>query len=269
MTRASIIIPAYNEAKSIIGVLAPALAAKRAGIVQDVIVVDDGSKDATAEIAERAGAEVIRLAENVGKGGAFLAGLKCCREKGTTELLTLDADLHNLTPRHIQELLDKLVEPARMGDGKMRAPDMAVCKYYEEEAAGGFPHYDAAYPATFYSGVRAFRMRALDFLSNENLKASQRFREAGKGFGLEEALNHWLKDHYRIYEPFSPLKAREPFGGAARVRQYRDLMHTRGIVEIRADVATATRKKQGLLQAARAFRKARGPFRKALPGPRP
>jgi glycosyltransferase involved in cell wall biosynthesis len=72
----SIVIPAFNESKKIGADVAEAAAFLHgAALTGEVIVVDDGSRDHTAEIASAAGAFVIRLAENRGKGRAVQAGV--------------------------------------------------------------------------------------------------------------------------------------------------------------------------------------------------
>ncbi len=82
-----VIVPAYNEAEGI-GETLEAVA--RIPEVTRTVVVDDGSEDDTASVAERAGAEVLRLARNSGKGAALAAGL--VRADGDI-LVLLDADL--------------------------------------------------------------------------------------------------------------------------------------------------------------------------------
>lgn len=59
---------------------------------ENVVVIDDGSSDATADAAEQAGATVIRLPENRGKGVALQTGFEYAREKGYDVVITLDAD---------------------------------------------------------------------------------------------------------------------------------------------------------------------------------
>ncbi len=103
------IIPAFNEEKTIAEVVA---AARGCSLVAEVIVVDDGSKDETANQAEKAGARVRRLVFNQGKGQAMHFG---SRQAKTRYLLFLDADLTGLTSRH----LDLLIEPVWRGEFDM------------------------------------------------------------------------------------------------------------------------------------------------------
>ncbi len=80
------LIPAYNEQAHIAAVVAAACAHL------PVLVVDDGSKDQTAERAEQAGAQVLRQTPNQGKGAALMAGFRHCLAAGYAAVLTLDAD---------------------------------------------------------------------------------------------------------------------------------------------------------------------------------
>ncbi len=58
-----------------------------------VIVVDDGSRDATSHVAEAAGArQVVRHPRNLGKGAALLSGLRAAREAGFSHVISVDAD---------------------------------------------------------------------------------------------------------------------------------------------------------------------------------
>ncbi len=92
-----VLIPAYDEATTVAAVVRVALAAA----VGPVVVVDDGSHDGTADAARAAGAEVLRLEVNAGKGGALAAGASARRE---TVVVLLDADLTGLTPDHVRAL---------------------------------------------------------------------------------------------------------------------------------------------------------------------
>jgi len=72
-TAVSVIIPAYNEAPAIAGVVS-AMAA--AGAWREIIVVDDGSADRTAALAQEAGAIVVRHPYNKGNGAAVKSGIR-------------------------------------------------------------------------------------------------------------------------------------------------------------------------------------------------
>lgn len=80
------LIPGYNEAPRIGAVVAAAREHLR------VIVVDDGSSDATAGVARAAGAEIIEQRPNQGKGAALRAGFRRALDEGADAILTLDAD---------------------------------------------------------------------------------------------------------------------------------------------------------------------------------
>lgn len=110
---ATVLIPAFNEEKTIAQVVR---VAREAGF--SVIVADDASKDATGQKAEEAGALVVRLATNLGKGGAVAEGL---RRVKTPYLLLLDADLLGLRPEHLHALLAPVLKgEARMSVGVFR-----------------------------------------------------------------------------------------------------------------------------------------------------
>jgi glycosyltransferase involved in cell wall biosynthesis len=81
------LIPAYNEERFIGSVVL--IAHKHA---ETVIVVDDGSSDATASIAEAAGATVIRHERNRGKGAALNTGFRSARALEPDVVITIDAD---------------------------------------------------------------------------------------------------------------------------------------------------------------------------------
>ncbi len=84
----AIVIPAHNEEGAIGGVLA-ALQAELPANVIEVLVVDDGSSDRTAQVAESAGARVIRHTSNRGYGAALKTGIRAAR---ASFVLTMDAD---------------------------------------------------------------------------------------------------------------------------------------------------------------------------------
>jgi glycosyltransferase involved in cell wall biosynthesis len=97
------LIPAYNEATHVAGVV------HSARTHLPVLVVDDGSTDDTATEAERAGATVLRQMPNQGKGAALRAGFCQAIEEGYEAVLTLDADEQH-DPAEIPQFMQAYAE---------------------------------------------------------------------------------------------------------------------------------------------------------------
>lgn len=128
----SVCIPAHNEAATVARVLAAVVsphveAAGGSGLVDEVLVVDDGSTDRTAETASAAGARVVRLPRRAGKGGAMRAGLDAAMGD---VLVFLDADVENTTGEFVTSLLGPLLA----GTG-----EFALVKGYYERPIGDSP----------------------------------------------------------------------------------------------------------------------------------
>ena len=92
-----ILIPAYDEETTVSTVIAVALQTR----LGPVLVVDDGSEDGTGAAALNAGATVLTLPENSGKGGAVFAGASALK---TDVVVLIDADLVGLIPQHLHDL---------------------------------------------------------------------------------------------------------------------------------------------------------------------
>jgi glycosyltransferase involved in cell wall biosynthesis len=107
LQRVAAAIPAYQAAPSIGAVVRGTLR-----LLPDVLVIDDGSSDATAEEARQAGARVLSLPCNRGKGAALATAFRDLFGRGHTAVITLDADGQHL-PEEIPKLLDGA---ARGGD---------------------------------------------------------------------------------------------------------------------------------------------------------
>lgn len=101
-----IIIPAYNEEENI---------EKTVDVIRnqysqyDYIVVNDGSKDNTANICKKRGYELLDLPVNLGLAGGFQAGMKYAYEKGYTYAIQFDADGQH-RPEFIMPMLKKIKE---------------------------------------------------------------------------------------------------------------------------------------------------------------
>lgn len=115
------IIPAFNEEKSIHSVIRKL---KDCSSV-DILVVDDGSHDKTAERAAQEGVTVIRLPFNLGIGGAMQTGYMYARNNNYDIAIQVDAD-----GQHDPEYLEKLIKPVI--DGKC---DMAIGSRYVRRTA--------------------------------------------------------------------------------------------------------------------------------------
>ena len=83
------VVPAYNEANTLLSVIASIRASAPAF---DVLVVDDGSTDRTGDIAEQAGAALLRHPFNLGIGGAVQAGFEYARREGYDYMAQVDGD---------------------------------------------------------------------------------------------------------------------------------------------------------------------------------
>jgi len=101
----SIIIPAYNEEK-VIGQVVNQIQSviNELGFKYEILVVDDGSGDGTANLAREAGARVIQHPENIGNGAAIKTGIR--KAKGNV-IVMLDSDGQH-PPEDIPRLLEKL-----------------------------------------------------------------------------------------------------------------------------------------------------------------
>ena len=155
-------IPAFNEEKTIAKVIVRAK-----GQVDRVVVVDDGSQDDTALIAEGLGAVVIRHEKNLGKGAALRDCLEWAKTTGTDVLVTLDAD-----GQHDASQISVLVNALQtsqadivIGSRSSRPPDMPRHRWMGERALDmvtqvkiGERFVDAQ------SGFRAYSRRAIENL---------------------------------------------------------------------------------------------------------
>jgi glycosyltransferase involved in cell wall biosynthesis len=103
------VIPAYFEEAHVCEVV------KRTRRQLDhVLVVDDGSRDATAARAREGGAEVVILPENRGKGAAIKSGLRYWLDREAEFVLVLDAD-----GQHLPEEIDRFLNVAAADDAAL------------------------------------------------------------------------------------------------------------------------------------------------------
>src|SRR5665648_43994 len=126
------VIPAHNEA----GRIGPVITATRRYL--PVLVVDDGSTDATAQVARRHGAEVLSLSPNQGKGAALKAGLARSLQEGRQAVITLDADGQHdpcEIPAFLEVFAAHSAEPALLVIGYRRFAQMPLQRTLTNGAA--------------------------------------------------------------------------------------------------------------------------------------
>lgn len=182
-THAVVVIPAYNEERFIGSVIL-----KTRQLVDHVIVVDDGSADATAELAEAAGAIVVRHEVNQGKGVALNTGFNKAREYNPSVVITLDGDW-----QHLPEELFQVAAPILSGEADIvvgsryleRSSDVPVQRIIGHWGFTSVTNIASGVSLTdSQSGYRAFSPRALDSLSFNS-----------SSFSVESEMQFLAKDH--------------------------------------------------------------------------
>ncbi len=108
--KVAILVPAYNEAENV-GHVLDLMPAGVCGVETTVLVVDDGSKDGTGEVAAEHGAIVARHVINRGGGAALRTGYRLMVESGAEVVVTLDAD-----GQHLPSEMERLVKPVLDGE---------------------------------------------------------------------------------------------------------------------------------------------------------
>ncbi|CDF57946.1 glycosyltransferase family 2 protein [Thermobrachium celere] len=164
------IIPAYNEERTVGEVIN---VVKEVEIIRNIIVVNDGSTDNTANIAREKGATVIENPKNLGKGGAIKNGIE---NTDADIILLLDADLIGLTKKHVIDLLTPVMNDEA---------DMTVGIFSSGRLATDL----AQFVAPNLSGQRALKRYVIDTMDNLDMTK----------YGVEVALTkHASKMKYRV-----------------------------------------------------------------------
>lgn len=190
-----VVIPALDEEATIGNLLARVYRQEVARHGVQVIVVDDGSTDRTAEISAKAGATVISHPENRGLGAAVRTGLRAAVEAGADAVVYLDADLE-----YYPEEIPYLVEPILRG----RA-DYVLGSRFKVGGAKGMKLHRRVGNAVFtrllgllsgrrisdgQTGMRAFGREAAsaaEIVHDYNYAQVLTLNLLSKGFRLEEA----------------------------------------------------------------------------------
>ncbi len=169
MTRVSVLIPAHNES---IHIYDTVRALKQLPEVDEIIVVDDASGDNTADLAEKAGARVLRLLTNKGKGGALNEGMAAV---AGSIIALVDGDLGR-TAGDVR----KLILPVLAGEA-----DMTIARFPRAKKKGGFGLVKglAQKGIKFYTGLEM-----MSPLSGQRVMTRPVFAALGRfasGYGVE------------------------------------------------------------------------------------
>lgn len=168
------LIPAYNESRNIAKVISEA-----ANHVTSIVVIDDGSQDDTAKIAESTGVKVIRHIHNMGKGAALKTGFIECLKQNPDFVVTIDADGQH-DPAEIPNLLKPLEEGrADVVIGSRFVNNSSAIPTYRRAGLSLITFLDKHVAKTTVrdtqSGFRAYTRRVLPIISAYN----------SSGFGVE------------------------------------------------------------------------------------
>jgi len=214
MPRVAVLIPAYNEADRIADTVAAALAMPD---IADVAVIDDGSEDDTAEVASRAGARVLVLAENSGKGAALNAGIA---EVDADIYLMIDADLGSTASETFRLLEPVLAGHADLSIAAMHAPagHKGGFGFVMRLSRWSIRRFGGMVVTAPLSGQRAFRKEVIESIGGFE-----------SGFGVETAMTiDALRHGYNVVEVPLPLthrvSGRNLAGFMHRGRQFRHIL---------------------------------------------
>lgn len=199
------LVPAY-QAEATVG---PVVEGARRHVSR-VLVVDDGSADATAERARSAGAEIVRLAENRGKGAALRAGLDRVLESDVTHVAFLDAD-----GQHDPDDLPALLAAARSGEefviGSRMAIPEAIPAYRFRTNEIGSLILTRMTGHEIEDGQSGFRVVAASVL--------RRLRLNARRYAIENEMLIKAAPHVRR---FAHVPVRAIYGGPSHYRPFRD-----------------------------------------------
>jgi hypothetical protein len=166
-------IPAFEEADNLPAVLAE-IPKQMGGLPTHVLVIDDGSRDATAAVAAANGAHVVTHPVNSGQGAALQTGYLVAERLGVEVVVTLDADGQH-DPAEMGRLVEPIVEGradfvvgSRRGggyDGESRARDAGITLYTRLiNLLGGT---DVSDVANGYRAIRASRLSEIAFTEDQ------------------------------------------------------------------------------------------------------
>jgi dolichol-phosphate mannosyltransferase len=183
---ALVVLPTYNESENVEHVLTRIRAAVPAATV---LVVDDGSPDGTADLAERigkelGGVEVLRRHEKSGLGSAYRAGFRWGLERGFDACIEMDADLSH-EPEALPSLLAPLADGHEAVIGSRYVPGGSIPDWTWHRrllSRGGNVYASAVLGLGVADSTAGFRAYAASLLERIDLDS---VRAEGYGFQIE------------------------------------------------------------------------------------
>jgi glycosyltransferase involved in cell wall biosynthesis len=165
MDKIFIIIPAHNEARVIQDVISEIKKAR----YENIIVVDDGSKDKTFEIIkEIPGITALRHKINRGKGAATKTGIEAAKMLGADVIVTMDGDGQH-DPADISRLIDPIINKGyevALGTRLKNAMGMPWYKVIQNKIANVITWYlFGLWVTDSQSGMRAYSKKALELIN--------------------------------------------------------------------------------------------------------
>lgn len=192
MTEVIAVVYAHNEQRSLRRSLEILNSFRAQGKISRVVVVNDGSIDGTAKIAEEMGAIVVSHTKNLGKRQSFMSGASAAKRLGAEVMLSLDADILKFPEQTLNEMVGAVKNP--------KGTLMATAQQYERTL---IPGYYLRIQKPESRSFRAINMQMLEPLFRGNEKwlqymntrladpwhktSEKRIKKASK-WGLEAAL---------------------------------------------------------------------------------
>lgn len=188
------IVPAHNEEATIADVVRPLLASP---FLDEVLVISDGSTDATASRAREAGAMVHDMPRQGGKGEAMLHALL---HTTAPVVAFFDADLRGLTPEHVAQLARPVLDGKRMMNVALRDRGRFLTALTSR--------------LPLIAGERVMLRRVIENVPAQYLK----------GFMVEAALNYYCRAHDL---PYGAVK----LAGLSMRRKYEKVGYARSVLQ--------------------------------------
>lgn len=202
------VIPAYNEVETIADIVDRVL-----DQLDEVIVVDDGSEDGTAEALSQLPVKILRNKENCGKGGSILRGSRYAIECGAEAVITLDGDSQHRPEDipHFLAMAERFPESIIIGSRLGHKEGFPLRRYYANRIANFWISWAAGYyiedsqsgfrlyPRSILQHPRITKMRGPGFVfESEILIEAARLGCGSKAVPIEAIYaKHARRSHFR------------------------------------------------------------------------